>query len=70
MMAADDLQLLFLGDFRQARSAAFVFGPLFAHFVAVSFSVFVVFMVSWQTSIYYIRKEKTTTKCAFFIHNR
>jgi hypothetical protein len=64
---ADHLQLLTLGVVHDVRHETHLFLPLFAHFVAGSFSAFVVILVGWCLPKYYKKYKNASTKCAFFI---
>jgi len=65
---ADDFQLFALRIIEDVRHQRHLFLILFAHFVLSSFPVFIVILVSWLLSIYYIKQKTATTKCAFFIY--
>ena len=65
---ADDFQLFALRMIEDVRHQRHLFLILFAHFVLSSFPAFVVILVSWLLSIYYIEQKIATAKCAFFIY--
>jgi hypothetical protein len=65
---ADRFKLSFLGVVGRRLHQRQLFLLFFAHFVSDSFLFFVVFLGVCRYSLYYIKEEKATTKCAFFIY--